>query len=133
MKRPVVHPLAAAILGFVLAPLVPAILIGIYAVITDSEVTMHDAIIPVMGFYYFAEMLAILIGMPAIFLMRYFWKITLGTTLFAGLFIGLVGGVFLNMALLWTFFCGIYGLFSAYIFWNIWSLRIGHPMQTGTK
>ena len=120
MKRPVIHPLASAILGFVLAPLAPAILVLMYAIITSPrEGTFYEAIMMMLAFYYFAEMLAILIGMPAIFLMRYFWKITLGTTLFAGLFIGLGGGVFLNMALLWTFFCGIYGLFSAYIFWNI--------------
>ena len=129
MKKPVIHPLAAAILGFVLAPLVPAILVCIYAIITGSgEGTFYEAIMMILPFYFFAEMFAILIGMPAIFLMRYFWKITLGTTLFAGLFIGLIGGLLLDMAL----FSSIYGLVSAYIFWNIWSLRIGHPMQTGT-
>ena len=129
MKKPVIHPLAAAILGFALAPLVPAILFCIYAIIIRSEGgTFSEAIMMILAFYSFAEMFAIFIGMPIIFVMRYFWKITLATTLFAGFSIGLVGGMFLKMPL----FCGIYGLLSAYVFWNIWSLRIGHPMQAGT-
>ena len=132
MRAPFLHPLAAAILGFALAPLVPAIFIGLYAVVGDSG-SVLDGLIATLAFYSFAEIFAIVIGMPTIFVMRYFWKVTLETTLFAGFSIGLVGGMLLNRQLGMTLFCGFYGLFSAYVFWRIWILRIGHPLQAETK
>ncbi len=134
MRAPILHPLVAAILAFVLAPLVPAIFVCLYAIITGGKGDVSDAAMLVLAFYSFAEMFAIFIGMPTIFVMRYFWKITLKTTLFAGFSIGIVGGMLLNSSITrhldMTLFCGFYGLFSAYVFWKIWSLRIGHPLQS---
>jgi len=112
----------AAIVGFITAPLVPAV---VFAVLTPlaTEPDIPTLLGFALVFYFFSAIAILLLGAPIYFLLRHFdlvnWWSTLGCGIVAGAVVGVVEGsssVQLHGLLVFS----AVGAASAFSFWLVW-------------
>lgn len=116
--------IAATFVGFIVAPLIAAVIMAALAPIGGGEDLIAWGLIPV--FYFFAFFSTVFFGVPAFFLLRHFRLITWWVTLGVGGVIGGLVSVILRLPSaphlhdLMTMMP--IGAASAFSFWLIWQL-----------
>lgn len=121
------NKISAAVVGFLVAPLVSAI---IGAVLTPVEGRLNLDVFSIFGllplFYFFAALATILFGMPSFFLLLKYKLITWWSTILVGIVVGvLVALIFKapnHVEARDLLVMGAMGSASAFTFWLIWRL-----------
>jgi uncharacterized membrane protein len=107
-------------IGFLVANVIPAIFMCVYW----QPKKIYDIIISFLGFYLFSGLMVISIGIPTFLIIKYFWRISLHSSLIAGLIDGLIVAIIffrigfndINLALMYSSL----GALTAFVFWLIW-------------
>ena len=112
----------APLMGFLLTPLVAAVITAFLSPVGRDESLIAWGLIPI--FYFFAFLATGFLGAPAFFILRYFNLITWWATIIVGIVIGTVVGILLRLPnsqylndLIPPMFIGA---ISAFSFWAIW-------------
>lgn len=122
MKQP-----DAAIVGFLLAPIISVTYMAVGLVTTDaaSKIAPADFIWLAMVYGY-SLMAVLLVGVPTFFIVRYFWKVTVLTVFIAGFVDGILAAILFHP---WSYIdarlileYGLLGMGSAFIFWLVFRL-----------
>jgi hypothetical protein len=107
-------------IGFLAAALIPAIFMCVFW----QPRNVNEIIILFLGFYTFSVLTVISIGFPTLLIVKYFWRISLHSSLIGGTIGGLIIAILffrigfndIDLALMYM----ALGAITAYVFWLIW-------------
>jgi hypothetical protein len=122
MKKPF------SIIPFIIAPLVPAVGMALYAMLSGAETRLEYVLEDTVMVYIFTSFLTICIGMPTYKILRYIHKITWYTTLIGGFVDGVIAGKLIHLLFSIRFddpdkcfyqllFYELYGTVTGFVFW----------------
>lgn len=125
MPNEVIKPeqVAAALVSLVVVPIIPAaIAVGVSVWSLDLGLSAFFGLLPLGLFFSYAA--AVFLGVPAFFLLVYFFRVTWWSSLTVGVALGAVVAVFLSLPKLVQMEALVLdaalGAISAFSFWLIW-------------